>query len=268
MSESTSSTSETKIPVCASSLEPMVREAGKIAMHYFGAVTPERKADSSPVSAADREVERFLVREITNRFPDHCIVGEEYGEANKNESPFVWTIDPIDGTAGFLSELPTWTVCLGLQVDGEPEVGLVYAPVADDLYSADPTAGAKLNGRPIHVDPRTTIEPGSTLLTYSLMHRHLDTSWPERIWALSSAAVTLVYVARGSITAGLVDPVHCYDIAAAAAILKQAGGEVRYLDSGAPVDFYALLSQDRADDWIVAANPQLVDLVRTHFTKR
>ncbi len=251
--------------IAAQPLEPMMREAGKIALHYFGSVSPERKADQSVVTAADREVERFLVRELTNRFPDHACYGEEYGASENKNARCVWMIDPIDGTAGFVSELPTWTICAGLLVDGVPQTGLVYAPVAGDLYMADPSSGATVNGRPIHVSDATELKPDSTLLAYSYAHHELDLTWPGRIWALSSAAVTVVYAARGSITAGLVDRVHSYDVAAAAAILKQAGGELRNLQSGTPVDFHAFKGHERAEDWMIATNPGLQDEVRKHF---
>ena len=231
-----------------------MREAGKIARHYFGGVTPERKPDNSLVTAADREVERFLVRELSQRFPDHCIVGEEYGVSAAKESRYVWSIDPIDGTAGFVSQLPTWTVCVGLLVDGVPQLGMVLMPCSEDLYTADPENGARLNGMPIHVDSSSEIRRDSTLLTFSYMHQDMDVSWPGRIWALSSAAATVIYAARGTITAGLVDKVNCYDIAAATAVLNHAGGELRYL-SGRPVDFNTFLKEGRAEECLIATHP-------------
>lgn len=243
-----------------------MREAGKIAMSHFGRVRVERKQDNSVVTEADREIERFLVRELAERYPDIPVFGEEYGVSNEKPSNAIWMIDPIDGTGGFVNELPSWTICLGLVVDGEPLLGLVFAPVTGDLYTADAESGSRLNGTPIRVDPNCACNEGTALVSaYVFLHRNVDVEWPGQVWTLGSAAASMVHVARGGVNAGLINPVSSYDIAASAAILKQAGGDLRYVTSGNPVDFRAFLTEGLCEDWILAANPALCDTARSYF---
>lgn len=251
----------------AAPLEPMMREAGKIALGYFGSVTREHKSDDSPVSAADREVESFIVRELETRFPAHTIVGEEYGTSGGENGRYTWAIDPIDGTAGFLSQLPTWTICVGLLVDAVPVVGLVYHPCTGELFTADPDAGARLNDRPIRV-AETELGKDCTLLVTSFTHRDIKSNWPYRMWALSSAANSVAYTAKGGVTGGVLDRVHSYDIAAATAILNGAGGEIVYLHSGKTVDFSTFLTQGRAEDHMVCAHPSLTPAIRSYLELR
>ncbi len=168
-----------------------------------------------------------------------------------------------------MNELPSWTICLGLVVDAQPVLGLVSAPVAGDLYTADSESGSRLNGEPIRVDSDTTCDVNTAIVSASVfLHRDAEVEWPGQIWTLGSAAATMVNVARGSVNAGLINRVCSYDIAAAAAILKQAGGEMRYATSGNPVDFEAFLTGGLCEDWIFAANPTLCEAGRSCFRFR
>src|SRR5688572_9863355 len=83
-------------------LERLARRAGKMALRYFRHVKPERKEDQSMVTKADREVEKFLRHELEKMYPDHGILGEEFGKGERTiktlkDFRFVWVIDPIDG---------------------------------------------------------------------------------------------------------------------------------------------------------------------------
>src|SRR3954462_14695550 len=90
-------------------LEAVATEAGRLALGHFRRVAVERKADRSVVTAADREVERFLVDTLGARLPEAGIIGEE-GAARPARSPYRLVFDPIDGTAAFVAGLPTWCV--------------------------------------------------------------------------------------------------------------------------------------------------------------
>ena len=244
-------------------LEPMIREAGEIALRHFGRVTPQQKADRSFVTDADREVERFVVRELRERFPGHCVWGEEYGVSAEEDSPYVWAIDPIDGTAGFLSLLPSWSISIGLFVEGVPRLGMVFLPVLDELYTGDPEHGARLNEEPIQVEHGTGINQHSTLLTSDHSFRDVNIDWPGRTWGLSSTAANVCYAARGAVTASLTSrTIHSYDLAAATAILMHAGGELRHI-SGALVDFRRFLKGGCTGEDSVACHPDRSEAVRS-----
>jgi myo-inositol-1(or 4)-monophosphatase len=236
-------------------LERLVREAGRIALDYQGRVATEQKGDASFVSEADRAVERFLVTALAERFPSDAIVGEEHGRAGGNDRSRVWAIDPIDGTAGYLAGLPTWCVSVGLVLGGEPSVGLVYLPATDEMFTACPDTGARLNGKEIRVRSEGPVLPDSGILSYSTTHQDFDVSWGSRLWSLSSAAVSIVYPCKGGLFGGLVDPVKSYDIAGAMAVLAAAGGELTYLTSGEPVQLADFLLEGRAPDRMLACHP-------------
>jgi len=106
----------------------IAREAGEVALGYFQKrIAIETKADQSPVTVADRESERLLRRRIEERFPDHGICGEEFG-AVREASPYRWMLDPVDGTESFIRGVPFWGVMAGLELEGEPVLGVIHFP--------------------------------------------------------------------------------------------------------------------------------------------
>ena len=108
----------------------MVEQAGNIALGYFSdldTLSIEKKGHQDLVSEADREVELFLRRSISRQFPDDGILGEEFGSEEGN-SGFTWVIDPIDGTANFVSGIPAWTVVLAVTSGKTTQVGVIRDP--------------------------------------------------------------------------------------------------------------------------------------------
>jgi histidinol phosphatase-like enzyme (inositol monophosphatase family) len=86
-----------------------------------------------PVTEADREAERAIRDLIEARFPEHGIVGEEFGE-KKGQGTYSWSLDPIDGTRAFVCGLPSWTTLIALLVDGAPVIGLIDAPALGECF--------------------------------------------------------------------------------------------------------------------------------------
>lgn len=95
----------------------------------------ERKADASPVTIADRQIETMMRDAITARFPDHGIYGEEHG-AQGLDSRHVWVIDPIDGTKSFISGMPTFGTLIACLDNGRPVVGVLSIPPTNERWSA------------------------------------------------------------------------------------------------------------------------------------
>jgi myo-inositol-1(or 4)-monophosphatase len=89
-----------------------------------------------PVTEADREAERVMREMIEARFPDHGISGEEFGDKAAN-GPFLWSLDPIDGTRSFICGMPTWVTLVALLRDGAPALGLIDAPRLGERYLGD-----------------------------------------------------------------------------------------------------------------------------------
>ena len=99
--------------------------ARAIALKYFRhVIAVDDKQDKSPVTQADREIERILRELIRKTFPTHGIVGEEFGQDNE-QAEFVWVIDPIDGTKSFATGRPLFGTILGLMHNGKPVAGLI-----------------------------------------------------------------------------------------------------------------------------------------------
>ncbi len=126
-------------------------DAGRLTLGYFQAgVQPEFKPDDSPVTVADRQAEELIRQRIAKRYPDHAIVGEEYGTSS-HPSDFRWIIDPIDGTKAFIRGVPLYAVLIGLEIEGRCDVGAIYFPALDDMIYAARGEGCFWNGRPARV---------------------------------------------------------------------------------------------------------------------
>jgi len=126
--------------------------AGRMTLGYFSTgVRPDFKADDSPVTVADRLAEEFIRGRIEERFPDHAIVGEEFGATENAGASVRWLVDPIDGTKSFVRGVPLYAVLLGVEIDGVPSVGAAYYPGTDELLVAAKGEGCTWNGRPARV---------------------------------------------------------------------------------------------------------------------
>ena len=148
-------------------LEELSRKAGAIARRYYSApvqIEVERKADDSPVTKADREIETFLRDELGKRFPDYSIYGEEYGVTDKS-SAYRWILDPIDGTKSFVMRTPLFGTMIALERDGELVLGSIYLPIQEQLLIGSAETGTFLNGKPVSVGQVTTLSEATVILT-------------------------------------------------------------------------------------------------------
>jgi len=136
----------------------LAHRAGRITLGYYQTgLRPDFKPDDTPVTAADRAAEQFIRGEIEARYPEHAIVGEEFGESTKSAQiresekksvyDFRWIIDPIDGTKSFVRGVPLYGVLIGLEIEGEVRVGAAYYPALDEMLSAADGLGCWWNGR-------------------------------------------------------------------------------------------------------------------------
>ena len=115
-------------------------------LHYFRAgFSVEQKSDDSPVTVADRETEAALRQAIAARFPDHGILGEEFGSEGL-EREFVWVIDPIDGTKSFISGSPLFGLLVAVLRQGTPVAGIIRMPALGECYGGSLETGSDRDG--------------------------------------------------------------------------------------------------------------------------
>lgn len=120
----------------------LARVAAEVTLPLFrtGAATEDKGEPGAfdPVTEADRGAEAAMRRLIESHFPDHGIVGEEYG-ADRPDAEYVWVLDPVDGTRAFVAGLPLWTTLIGLTHRGRPVVGAVAQPYLDEVFLGGPS---------------------------------------------------------------------------------------------------------------------------------
>ncbi|HMG36407.1 MAG TPA: inositol monophosphatase family protein [Blastocatellia bacterium] len=247
----------------------MNRESGKIVRKYYGTgLFVETKADSSPVTRADREVELYLREQIERHFPDHSIIGEEFGETRKS-SAYRWVIDPIDGTQSFLLRTPLFGTLLALECDGVPVLGSVYFPIQDQLLLGSDETGTFYEGKRCFVSG--TAEPRCAKLVITDPTHLLRGPFAGALGNLCR----IVSVVRGFgdcygyflVACGaadiMIDPfgVKRHDLAAIQPILEGAGGRLTSLNGFSDLDAgNAIATNSKLHAQILRIlNPELAD---------
>ena len=124
--------------------------AGRIHRRYFRKNPDvQKKGPIDLVTEADLAVEADFRRLIAGTWPDHAVLGEEGPRDNDSRGRCRWIIDPLDGTTNFAHGLALFCVSIALEVDGQVVLGVVYDPIADELFTAERGQGARLNGQPL-----------------------------------------------------------------------------------------------------------------------
>ena len=240
-----------------------VRKAARSLIHDFGEVENlqvSRKGPADFVSAADRKAEDILRRELQKARPRYGLLMEESGEVAGEDTSNRWIVDPLDGTTNFLHGIPHFSISLALERDGELIAGLVYAPVADEMFWAEKGTGARMNDRRLRVSGRRRMEElvfAIGIPTMGLPEHQLFLRQTETVMALAagvrcfgSAALDLAYVAAGRYDGYWESGLHPWDMAAGIVLVREAGGMVGDLEGGTKM---------LDGGGILAANPSLHD---------
>ncbi|WP_298439817.1 inositol-1-monophosphatase [uncultured Ferrimonas sp.] len=215
------------------------RNAGNVitrAYEDFDKVEAEQKGLNDFVTNVDRDAERAIIAAIRKAYPEHTIIGEESGTDVGTDNDFQWIIDPLDGTTNFLKRIPHFSVSVALQVKGRVEVGVVYDPINNELFSACRGQGAQLNSQRIRVASHRDIK--GTLLGTGFpfkARQHADTYMTifadlfadvADMRRAGSAALDLAYVACGRLDGFFEIGLKPWDFAAGELLVREAGGIV------------------------------------------
>lgn len=232
-------------------VEEWARQVGEIQLRYFRSADLEistKYNDFDVVTRADKESEALIISKINETFPDHDILAEESGEYSRRSS-WRWVIDPLDGTTNYSQGLPLFCVSIALEHDGEPVVGVVYAPYLNEMFSAVKGAGATLNGCPIHCSKKTSLNMAvvSTGLPVDKKeNRDNNLSAISKVGVevrglrrLGSAAIDLCYTAAGILDGYWELALHRWDISAGSLIASEAGATVGYFRPDRPYSILA-----------------------------
>ncbi len=217
----------------------LVLEAGMILKEgYHGNKKIKYKEEVDLLTQYDIKIENFLKENLQKEFKEYQIVAEESQNRDMKPKKAIY-IDPIDGTTNFVHNIPFCCISLGLWEDGEPQIGVVYNPILDELFYAQKGIGTYMNNSQIKVSDRDTLKHSliATGFPYTKIEKGKDYQWvietmenllpkTRDIRRLGSAAIDLCYVARGTFDAFYECNLKPWDVAAGILIVKEAGGEI------------------------------------------
>jgi len=236
-------------------LECAIAAARKAGDHALANLDRRREADAithhDVKLKLDVECQAIAETVVRETFPDHTILGEEDDHramappANEKgilwpteSGDYLWVIDPIDGTVNFSHGLTRWCCSIGVMQGGRPVAGAVYAPALGLLYAATCESAATCNGEPIHVSDTATLKEG---IVMTGVDRHTNSGVPslsvfnaianaaQRPRIMGVAALDMCCVAAGEADGYMETGIFLWDVAAAALIVQQAGGEVEII---------------------------------------
>lgn len=223
-------------PECAieSVVEEIAYSAGKIALEYFqslATIPVEKKGHLDLVTKADREVEKFLLASLHEKFPSDGIFGEE-GSDIAGVSGRIWVVDPIDGTFNFVRGSQNWAISIGLYENRRPVFGVIYAPVYNLMLAGGESVKTRMNGKPMQPLPLFDLSRGSMSLDLHPsvatedrleVMRYISDELRISFRCCGAATLSLIEVALGQTDGYLALGDSTWDIMAGLPILKNLG---------------------------------------------
>ncbi len=209
-------------------------------------VESKTEGDFDPVTAADRNAEAAIRRLITEHFPDHGIVGEEFGN-ERADARDVWVIDPIDGTRAFIAGIPVWGVLIGLRREGYPVLGMMAQPFTGERFYGNGAdawyrgpdgqsrpmttrACASLEGATMFTTSPALYQPGEERDAYDRLERSV------RLSRYGVDCYAFAMVADGHVDLTVEPGLQPYDIVALIPVVEGAGGQVTSWEGGSAAE--------------------------------
>jgi len=204
--------------------------AEAILRYYRGEFEVELKSDQTPVTIADRRAEEIIREILLGEFPDHGFYGEEGGK-EQADADYLWLVDPIDGTKSFVGGYGMFSTQIALMHQGRLVLGVSSAPAAAEIAWAVNGKGAMLDGSPIHVSGKSSLDEAS-VSTGNLQSMAKSDQWAKLGRIFARVNRTRGYgdyyhyhrLAAGQLDAVIESDVNILDIAALSVIVEEAGG--------------------------------------------
>jgi myo-inositol-1(or 4)-monophosphatase len=233
-------------PAIKQCLLECVGSAGELLRRHFGKVRNVARKDSaaSVVCEADLAAEKCIVEQIVRRFPEHGIIAEETG-CKAGSSPFVWVIDPLDGTSNFVAGIPWFGVQVGVLRHSVPMIAAIYLPVDDVLYFSEAGHGVWRNGQPVRVTSERSLDNVLCALGLdggadvagnrrnSALHSRLAAA--VRNIRATNSVIDFCFTLDGRLGGFINTSTRVWDIVPVALMLPEAGGRLSDLEGDAIV---------------------------------
>lgn len=248
-------------------LRQALLEAGKLLLENFGEISDYKvkESQSSIVTKTDLESEKLIMKIISERYPDHNLLGEETGFKNKN-SEYTWIVDPIDGTSNFAAGIPWFGVLICALKDFKPILAGCYLPVQNHMYLAEKGKGATLNEESISIT--SEIELKNILMAYSLDFSHEEGKTEREAKLIgrlvknvrnlrsTNCLVDMCLTAEGKLGACANQTTGIWDVVAPSLLIEEAGGVMTDFQ-GEPLNF-AVTEKDYLRNFEVLASNKIL----------
>ena len=227
----------------------------QILPRFRSGLAMEDKDDHSPVTEADREAERVMRKAVQDRFSDHGIIGEEFGN-ERADAEWVWVFDPVDGTKSFVVGRPSFCTLIGLLHRGTPVLGIIDQAVLGERWIGVANQSTTLNGQQVHCRTINSLAharlgaTGPQYLTGPALHAFSRLQAACRFTVWGGDAYLFALLSIGGYDLVVEHGLKLHDFAALAPVVSGAGGCITDWQ-GAP------LTQTSAGDVVASANPAL-----------
>jgi myo-inositol-1(or 4)-monophosphatase len=222
--------------------EAVAREAGALAQRRFldASFKVRFKGPQDYLTEVDGETEELISSRINAAFPQDGFIGEETAGRPAHAGGATWVVDPIDGTSNFARGVPHFCVSIACVAGGRIEVGVIYDPMRDELFSARRGGGARLNGAAIKPSEATALANSAIEVGWNVRagaERYLDLVRRVALWGAApfrtgSGALGIAYVAVGRRDGYIEYHINAWDCLAAILLVHEAGGYVSDFLSG------------------------------------
>ncbi len=222
---------------------------GTALLQYWGkhVEIQEKERSGDLITVVDQEAEARIIDVIRRHCDNHGILAEESGSQGR-ESQYLWLIDPLDGTTNYAHGYPQVAVSVGLLIEGQPKVGVVYNPIRGELWCAAEGLGATLNNKPIQVSETNTLATSLLVTGFAYDRRETEdnnyaefcylTHLTQGVRRSGSASLDLCDVATGRLDGYWERGLSPWDLCAGVVILQEAGGKVSAYD-GSSFDLFS-----------------------------